>query len=227
MMKNIAVVLAAGSGSRFGGQMPKQFIDLNGRMVIDYSIETFIQCPAIDEVAVVVHPDYFELICDEIDLRKWDKVHNIIEGGKERYLSSVNALSSLYDSDDDTNIIFHDAARPWLSPAIVNRVVAALEKYEAVGVGIPTTDTVWEVVSSGSSSTVISRIPDRPRIYRAQTPQAFRYPLIHRAYQRALLDPGFRATDDCGVLLKYMPDIEIHVVEGDEANRKITFSYDL
>lgn len=234
-MKNIAVILAGGTGSRMGAQVPKQFLPLAGRTVIEHSIETFASHPSIDEVAVVVHPDWRGHM-EEIAKRL--KVSRIIDGGSERYMSSINAIMAYIDEPDDTNLLLHDAARPCVSREIVDRVVAALERHEAVGVAVPSTDTVWEVhpdvsgqwsVDSGQYDIprFVARIPERRLMWRAQTPQAFRLPLIRDAYQRALQDPQFQTTDDCGVVRKYMPGTKITVVEGSERNLKVTTPQDI
>ena len=220
-MKNIAIVLAGGTGIRMGSPVPKQFLDRAGSPVIEHSVKAFASHPAIDEVAVVVHPDWME------HAKRMFPAFRILEGGSERYLSTLNAVAAYLDCPDDTNLIFHDAARPWVSHEVIDRVVKALEKHEAVGVGIPSTDTVWEVRQELSGDRFISRIPERKQMWRAQTPQAFRLWVIRDAYQRALQDPSFAATDDCSVVRKYMPEMKIYIVEGDEANRKITFAEDL
>ena len=220
-MKNIAIILAAGTGSRMGSPVPKQFLDLDGSTVLEHSVEALASHPAIDEVAIVVHPDWME------HARKVVPVFRLIEGGSERHLSTLNAVEAYLDYPDDTNLIFHDAARPLISQEVIARVTQALERHEAVGVGIPSTDTVWEVRQELSGERFIARIPERRQMWRAQTPQAFRLWVIRDAYQRALQDPQFTATDDCGVVRKYMPEMKIHVVEGEERNRKITFPEDL
>ncbi|MBQ1408947.1 MAG: 2-C-methyl-D-erythritol 4-phosphate cytidylyltransferase [Bacteroidales bacterium] len=230
---NIAVILAGGTGSRMGGSLPKQFLDLDGRPVIVNSIEAFDSHPAIDEVAVVIHPDWRGRMEEIVAQGHWQKVKKIIDGGSERYMSSLNAIIAYIDEPDDTNLLLHDAARPFLSADIIDRVVSALERHDAVGVAVPSTDTVWEVhpdfivEQTTEISRFVARIPERKLMWRAQTPQAFRLPLIRDAYQRALQDPRFQATDDCGVVRKYMPGTKITVVEGNERNRKITFPEDL
>jgi 2-C-methyl-D-erythritol 4-phosphate cytidylyltransferase len=242
MMRNIAVILAGGTGSRMGSSVPKQFMSLAGRTVIEYSIETFCNHPVIDEVAVVVHPDWrgrMEEIVERLKVKgERLKVSRIIDGGSERYMSSLNAIMAYIDEPDDTNLLLHDAARPFVTAEIIDRVVAALGNHEAVGVAVPSTDTVWEVHPDMSGELIVNsekceiprfvaRIPERRLMWRAQTPQAFRLPLIRDAYQRALQDPQFQATDDCGVVRKYMPDTKITVVEGSERNMKITHADDL
>lgn len=243
-MKNIAVVLAGGTGSRVGGPVPKQFMPLEGRAVIEYSVEIFNNHSAIDEVAVVVHPDWRGEMEKIVSRNRWTKMRRVIDGGSERYMSSLNAIMAYIDEGDDTNLLLHDAARPWVTTEIVDRVLRALRCHEAVGVAVRSTDTVWEVhpdvngemgmrdeelgIRNGvfEMPRFVARIPERKLMWRAQTPQAFRLPLIRDAYQRALQDPRFQATDDCGVVRKYMPGTRIAVVEGEEGNRKITFAED-
>ena len=237
-MKNIAVILAGGTGSRMGSSVPKQFLPLAGRTVIEHSIETFNNHPAIDEVAVVIHPDWRGRMEEIVAAGHWKKVKKIVDGGSERYMSSLNAVMAYIDEPDDTNLLLHDAARPWVTKEIVDRVIDALQHHEAVGVAVPSTDTVWEVHPDMNEELrikneefimprFVARIPERKLMWRAQTPQAFRLPLIRDAYQRALQDPMFQATDDCGVVRKYLPGIKITVVEGSEENRKITFAEDI
>ena len=226
---NVAVILAGGTGSRMGADRPKQFLPLEGMTVIEKAVEAFEQAPAIDETAIVVHPDWLEHTRQIAARHNWHKLSKIVEGGDERYMSSLNAIAAFLDYPDETNLILHDAARPWVSQDIIARVAAALETHEAVGVAIPSTDTVWEVRQDFDPqlSKFISRIPERITMWRAQTPQAFRLPLIRDAYQHALQDPQFHATDDCSVVRRYMPGTKIYVVPGEEQNRKITYPTDL
>ena len=224
---NIAIILAGGTGKRMGNDIPKQFLELDGKTVIEHSIDAFEQVDGIDEIAVVVHPSWMEHMEHIATNREWKKLSHLLEGGEERYFSSLNAIAAYLDYPDDTNLILHDAARPWVSPDIIKNVLEALGKHEAVGVGVPSTDTVWEVRRELSGERFVARIPERKLMWRAQTPQAFRLPVIRDAYQRALQDPNFTATDDCGVVRQYMPEIKTYIVEGEEQNKKITFKEDL
>ncbi len=237
-MKNIAVVLAGGTGRRMGSPVPKQFMELGGRAVIEYSVESFNSHAAIDEVAVVVHADWRQEMEAIVGRNGWEKLTRVIDGGSERYMSTLNALMVYIDEPDDTNLLLHDAARPLVSKEIVDRVVEALERCEAVGVAVPSTDTVWEVHPDVSYELgvrsyefgvprFVARIPERRLMWRAQTPQGFRLPVLRDAYQRALQDPQFAATDDCGVVRRYMPGVKIAVVEGEERNMKLTCADDM
>lgn len=221
---NVAVILAGGTGSRMGADMPKQFLPLEGMPVIAHSIQAFDRSPYIDEIMVVVHPDWLDHMAQLARQYCCCKMRRIVLGGSERYMSSLHAIEALSAYSDTTNIILHDAARPWLTPSLIQRVCEALQDHTAVGVGIPSTDTIWQVHPNQGT---IQAIPNRATMWRAQTPQAFHLPVIAEAYRRALTDPHLQATDDCGVLLRYMPEIPIYIVEGEEQNRKITFPSDL
>ena len=220
-MRNVAVILAGGVGSRMGCAIPKQFLEFKGRPLIEYAVERFDRHASIDEIAIVMHPDYLDRMERIVRKNGWSKVRKLLKGGAERTDSSLAAIRA-YEGEPDVNLLLHDAARPWVSEETVTRVVEALETHEAVGVAIPSTDTVW-MVEQGK----VSAIPSRKKMWLAQTPQAFRLPLIAEAYRRALQDPDFRATDDCGVVLKYIPESEIIAVLGEVQNSKVTFPEDL
>lgn len=229
---NIAVILAGGSGSRFGGDEPKQFASIDGRTVLEHSVAAFANVEGIDEVCVVSHPDWIEKVKELVG--NGQQAIRFIEGGSERYMSSLNAIMAYIDYADDTNLIFHDAARPCVARETVGAVLKALKRYEAVGVGVPATDTLWEVTmtmegmeQSPEQPYSLLRVPERKHYWMAQTPQAFRLPVIRDAYQRALQDPMFQASDDCGVVARYMPEVKIHLVRGDANNIKVTHPHDL
>lgn len=217
---NVAVILAGGSGKRAGTDKPKQFCLLGGKLVIEYAVEVFEHHKDIDEIAVVVHPGYVSEIERLISKNKWTKVRKILKGGRERSDSTLAALS-IY-TEPDVKLIFHDAVRPLLSPDIIGEVIDALRHSNAVDVAIPSTDTIVQVEEGR-----IVAIPDRSQMWRSQTPQAFKQWLIRQAYDRATADPDFKATDDCGVVKKYLPEERIVVVRGEEKNMKLTYKEDM
>ena len=236
-MQNIAVILAGGIGARVGGNTPKQLLPLSdGLSVLEHAVNAFEQSPYIHEICIVMHPDYIAYAEQMLLANAWQKVHHVIPGGKERWESSVNAIRALtpytLHPTPITNLLLHDAARPFVSQEIIARVCEALEEHEAVTVAIPSTDTVYEMANNK-----VARIPQRSTIMRAQTPQAFRLELIAEAYTKALgvdslsaeacIACSLPATDDCGIVHEYMPEVPIHIVEGDEQNRKITFKEDI
>lgn len=220
MPRHIAIILAGGSGKRAGLERPKQYALLSGRPVIAHSIETFEHHPGIDEVAVVVGEGYQEEIEKMVAVYGWKKVKQVLTGGRERSDSSLAAIKA-YTAEDDY-LIFHDAARPLVSLAIVDRVISTLNDAVAVGTAVPAVDTIIETHEGRLVHT-----PDRSRLSRMQTPQAFRRDIIAKAYRLAKSDPTFRATDDCGVVKKYLPDTPIYIVDGEEGNLKLTFAEDL
>lgn len=219
---NIAVVLAGGSGQRFGADLPKQFLPIAGKTVIEHSVSAFEQCGAIDEIAVVMHTDYLPMMQEIIGRNDWKKVRKLLPGGAERHYSTLSAINA-YENTSDANLIFHDAARPAVSQRIINETVTALQTHPAVAVAVPTTDTVFEVTEDGG---FITGIPLRNRLRCAQTPQAFHIDVIREAYRKALQDPNFTSTDDCGVLHKYCPEVPIFIVPGDPTNLKLTYPDD-
>jgi 2-C-methyl-D-erythritol 4-phosphate cytidylyltransferase len=228
---NIAVILAGGTGSRMGNEIPKQFLKIAEKTVIEHTIEVFERNSFIDEIAIVVHPDYIDEMNNivQIGARRTLPVHQralpvqIIKGGNERYASSLAAVRA-YRQFPEYNLLFHDAVRPLVSDRIINDVVTALAQYNAVAVAIPTTDTIFEV---DEFHHFIKNIPNRSCLYRAQTPQAFNVKTIQKAFDLALQDVNFQSTDDCGIVAKYLPDEKICVVQGEVNNMKLTYKEDI
>lgn len=223
-MKNIAVILAGGVGSRLNAGIPKQFIKVAGMSIIEHSITIFEQHDQIDEIVIVANEAYHNKIFNYILKNNFKKVKKVLCSGKERYQSSLSAIYA-YENEyaDECNLIFHDAVRPLLSKEIITEVVKALRDYNAVDVAVPSSDTIIEI----DENEIIKKIPPRQSLRRGQTPQGFRLSTIKKAYEIALQDPNFRTTDDCNVVLTYIPEEKIKVVAGSEANMKLTFKEDL
>lgn len=218
--RNIAIILAGGSGSRMGGVLPKQFFPLGKKTVLELAVEAFEQNAHIHETAIVCAPEWKEKVQDMAAQNHWRKLRNILPGGAERYRSSLSAIQAYQDSG--ANLIFHDAARPLVSQRIIDDVCAALEQHQAVDVALPCTDTILQVKDG-----FIESVPDRNRLMRSQTPQAFRAEVIAKAYENALKDADFTTTDDCGVVLRYLPEVPVFIVPGEERNLKLTTPQDL
>lgn len=217
---NVAVILAGGVGNRLDKSHPKQFFKVAGKTVIEHTVNVFEKNRMIDEIAIVINPNYQVTIEDLVLSNRWKKVRKILKGGAERYHSSLAAVKA-YAGAGNINLIFHDAVRPLISDRIIDDTVAALEKYNAVDVAIPAVDTI--ISTEGD---FIDAIPERSKLRRGQTPQGFKLNTIRRAYELALQDPSFKSTDDCGVVLKYLPDEKIYVVKGEEVNMKLTYKED-
>lgn len=234
-MKNIAVILAGGIGARVGGSTPKQLLPLpDGRTVLEHAVSAFEQSDCIDDICIVMHPDYIATAEQFLLKNSWQKVSHIIPGGKERWESSVNAIrlyQNLLPMEEFavSNILLHDAARPFVSQTIIADVCRALQTCEAITVAVPAIDTMYVVEGRQDSAEGkrVQSIPPRRTLMRAQTPQAFRLPLIAEAYDIALRHSDLQPTDDCGVVHTYLPATPIRIVAGEEQNRKITYKEDL
>lgn len=219
MKKNVAIILAGGIGSRLGLSTPKQFFKVAGKMVIEHTVDAFEHNQYINEIALVSNPVYIPEVENLILKNSWKKVKKVLKGGKERYDSSLSAIQAY--ANQDVNLIFHDAVRPLVSQRIIDDVVKALQTYQAIDVALPSADTIIEIEGD-----FISNIPDRSRLKRGQTPQAFHIETIRKAYEIALTDPNFKVTDDCGVVKKYLPETPVYVVAGEESNMKLTYKED-
>ncbi len=216
----VAVVLGGGAGNRFGATVPKQLLTLGGTTLVERCVAAFRRAPGVDQVLLVMPPGY----ADEAARLVGDQVSGVITGGVTRSDSVRNALDHLAASQapETTGVLLHDAARPLVTQRIIADCVKALRRYDAVGTAIPTSDTI--VVAENG---VMSHVPPRETLQRCQTPQCFRLSVIAQAHKLAAADPGFVPTDDCGVVLRYLPGVPVHVVPGSERNIKITYPGDL
>ena len=217
------MILAAGSGSRTGLSTPKQFLPLGGKTVLEHSVQTFNDHPGIDEVVIVTATEFIERVQAIVKANRWTKVSAVLPGGKERFDSSLAAVRHFADNPDAV-MLFHDAARPLVSERIISDAIKAMEMYDAVDVAIPAVDTI---VQCNREGTHMESIQDRNLLWRMQTPQGFRQKTIQEAYRIALQDPQFTATDDCGTVLRYLPDVKVGIVRGSERNIKLTYADDL
>ncbi len=218
-LRTVAAVLAGGTGTRVGLQTPKQLVKVAGKAIIEHTVEALQNCDLVDEIVVLMTPGYTDEVSRLLGNR-YPKVSKVLAGGASRNETTQRALDAI--SDDEANVLLHDAVRPLLDQRIIEDCVRALRTYEAVDVAIPSADTIIEV-----DSDVIVSIPDRGRLRRGQTPQCFRLSTIRKAYALAWQDPHFTATDDCSVVLKYLPEVPIYVVTGAEHNMKITHPVDI
>ena len=220
MSKNVAVILAGGVGTRVGLDIPKQLIKIAGRTILEHTIQLFNDHPSVDEVIVMMTPGHLDAVHDILRPGHYAKVSQVLEGADTRNGTTLRALAAI---DEDSVVLFHDAVRPLVAPRIIGECFEALQQYDAVDVAIPSADTIVEV---GDSNT-IEAIPPRARLMRGQTPQGFRASTIKRAYEVAGQDPNFEATDDCSVVLRYLPETPIWVVRGEERNMKVTEPIDV
>ena len=216
-MKNYAIILASGTGSRSGLNIPKQFFKIKNKTLLEYSIEAFQFNEKIDAIIVVSNPDFIDLT-KELSI-KYSKVINILPGGETRQKSSEIGVNSI---QEEVNVLIHDAVRPFVSQNIINECVEALKKYNAINVAIESSDTILEI----DENNFIKSIPQRNILRRVQTPQCFKLNIIKEAHKLANCDKDFQPTDDCGLVLKYKL-APIYVVKGNESNIKVTYPSDL
>lgn len=219
---NIAIILAGGSGTRMGSDIPKQFIDIYGKPLIIHTLESFDINSSIDYMVVVCKEEWKE------DLKIWirqygiNKVKWIVNGGKTRQESIYNALKNI-DSEctSESIVLIHDAARPLISQRIIEENVLKAKEFGAVDTVIPTADTIVR----SSNGEFIDNVPVRRELYLGQTPQSFKYNLIMKAHKNALNKNKKDATDDCQLVLDL--DEKVYFVNGDKLNFKITTFEDL
>jgi 2-C-methyl-D-erythritol 4-phosphate cytidylyltransferase len=230
-MRMVAAVLGGGVGQRLGASLPKQLLTLGGKTLIEHCVAAFEAAPGIDEILVVMARGYTGPV--EALLAKgglagsgYRKVTGVIEGGVSRPDSARAALAAIAAGAGpgavECGVLLHDAARPLVDQRIIADCVAALRVHDAAGVAVPASDTM--VVTENG---VMHSVPPRETLFRCQTPQCFRLSVITRAHELAAADPGFSPTDDCGVVLRYLPGVDVHIVPGSERNMKVTYPQDL
>jgi len=186
-------------------------------------VAAFDGAPAVDAVLVVMAASHAAQAREALAAGGYRKLAGVIAGGPTRVESTRRAIEELGNSECD--VLFHDAARPLVDQRIIADCAAALATHRAVAVAVPSSDTI-AVVADGA----MTDMPRRDSLMRLQTPQGFRLSVIRRAHELAATDPRFGdlpATDDCGIVLRYLPEISVHIVPGSERNLKITFPGDL
>ena len=217
-MKNYSIILASGSGSRFGSETPKQFIEIGGKTILEYTTEIFEKSELIDEIFIVITPEYRNKAKEILQKNSYKKVTKLLNGGKTRKESSFIGINAI--TDEEANVLIHDCARPFLTQEIISSCIKALEKYNAVSIAIPTTDTIIET----NEFNIITNIPQRTNLKRIQTPQCFKLSLIKKAHELSKDDNNF--TDDCGMIVKNNLS-DVYIVKGSDENIKITYPDDI
>ncbi len=217
-MKNIALLLASGSGKRCGLDYPKQFALIGYKTILEITVEAFQNHKLIDEIILVTSQDYIDKVKELTN--KYSKVSNVVLGGETRKDSSYNGINAI--NDDEAKVLIHDAVRPLISEQIISNCIESLNQYNAICVGIPSTDTILMIDDDEN----IKNIPSRKFLYRAQTPQCFKLCVIKEAHKKAALDEKCSVTDDCGLVINYTNE-KIHVISGSEDNIKVTYKEDI
>lgn len=216
-MKTIAIIPSGGIGKRINSSLPKQYISVNGKELISYTLNVFQQCNLVNEIVVAAQPDYFDLLENIKQRDKILKLTNVVKGGLERQTSVYNAMKSL-DAGDEDLIIVHDAARPLLPPDILTNAIKSAEKFDNIVVALKAKDTLVK----GDST--IEEYIERDDIYYVQTPQIFRYKILIDAMIKAE-NENFLGTDES--MLVKRASYKINIIEGSSLNFKITTNSDL
>ena len=215
---NIALILAAGSGTRMGNaDKPKQFLPIYGKPLMIHTIEAF------DKIVIVTNEQYIDQVkvwCKQYGL---SKVKDVVAGGNSRQISVYNGLKAVEElvSSPDDIIVIHDAARPLISQKIINDNIAVCKQFGAVDTVIKASDTIIR----SKDNEIISDIPNRNELYQGQTPQTFKFNIIKDAHEKALKEDIPNVTDDAKLVLSF--GIDVHLVEGSAQNFKITTFDDL
>ena len=216
-MSVCAVVPAGGTGTRMGGTVPKQFLELDGKPILYYTLKTLQDCGIISELILVVPEKEYDNACTDW-LGKPEIVTKVVVGGEKRQDSVYNGFCEL--SPQTEIVLVHDGVRPFLSHQMIQESVDAAREYGAAITAIPVNDTIKRVDDSG----MVSQTVDRDGLWRVQTPQVFRYELLQEAFKKANSEK-FYGTDE-GTLIEHLGK-PIKVIEGSEQNIKITRPEDL
>lgn len=232
MFKNqrvIGIIVAAGQGKRLGSSLPKQFLKMRGKTILEMSVEAFLRSELVDEIRIAANGDYFDLtrqICE-----RFSKVEGIVVGGAERQDSVHAALDS--EIEDDAIVLVHDAARPFVSQEVITRVTESASAFGAAVPAVPVKDTIRQMEETGGCGEGFpggegdgskSHALRREMLAAVQTPQGFRVAILREALEKAKED-GFFGTDDASLVERL--GINIRMVRGEDANRKITTKEDL
>ena len=205
---NSAIILAGGSGSRIEGETPKQFLKINRKDILSYSVKTFLNHPKVNEVIIVGHPDWIDKITEDYQQCK------VVQGGKRRQDSSLNGVRG--SNDKSENILIHDAARPFISHQIISACLEALNNCNGSAPVMRASNSLIQL-DKGKASYI-----DRSTIYEVQTPQCFKKKLIGD-----ILSTDVEGTDEIGMVLQLFPHKKLEFIAGEEMNKKITTIEDL
>ena len=221
---NVALILAAGTGSRMGNtDKPKQFLPIYGKPLMVHTIEAFEINDEVDAIVISTNEEYIDdvkVMCKQYDL---SKVKAVVAGGASRQISVCNGLQGVkgIGAKDDDIVIIHDSARPLISQKIISENIKVCKQFGAVDTVIKASDTI---VHSQDNQT-IKDIPPRSELYQGQTPQTFKMSVIMKAHDAVKGKDIPNVTDDTKLVL--MQGIDVHLVEGDKLNFKITTFDDL
>lgn len=215
-----AIIAAGGIGSRMGSDMPKQYIKVGGKEIIRHTAEKFSAISRIDKVIILCPEDWVSFT----KLLFTDEKITVISGGTTRNDTLMKAIDFIEATDglsEETLLVTHDAVRPFVTAEIIENNIDALIKYGATGTAIPATDTIFE----SRDKEVISTVPDRSKLFQAQTPQCFGALKLRELYNSLSDSEKEILTDACKIYT--IKGYDVHLVKGHVSNIKITYPYDL
>jgi 2-C-methyl-D-erythritol 4-phosphate cytidylyltransferase len=218
MQKNTAIILAGGSGNRMKQEVPKAFLEIHEKYLIEYSIIQFKKCELIHEIILVVPLDYLKISVEAIKT-KYSKISKVRQGAASRYESSCIGVNAV--AQDTTKVLIHDAARPFLTQKMIEESIVALDQFDAINILAPVSDTLVQLKDQK-----FSHLLDRSQIRKAQTPQSFKLSSIKKAQELAQNTPIEQITDDFGLVIQHQTGSHSWI-EGSQMNFKITYPEDL
>jgi 2-C-methyl-D-erythritol 4-phosphate cytidylyltransferase len=225
-MQVFTILPAAGLGTRMAGPQPKQFLALDGIPILIHSLRAFASVPRVTAIYVAVRKPEMERV--QAQIAEYGEAYGfagkvrVVEGGDHRQESVSHALAALAAEPDDI-VLVHDAVRPLIDEATINRTIDAVIEHGAAIAGMPAVDTIKQVERTAHGALITSTIP-REFVVLAQTPQGFRYGLLQRAFAEAIAD-GFVGTDEASLVER--AGLPVAVVHGSQINLKITQAGDL
>lgn len=211
------IVLAAGQGKRMKAGKNKQFIELEGKPVIVHTLSVFEADPWCSEIKLVINEKEKDIFKELLHQYPVQKIKEMVIGGEERQDSVYNGLTSLQSAEI---VLVHDGARPFISQEVIHNLVEKASKEGAAIVGVPVKDTIKRVSKAG----VVEQTVERSSLWSIQTPQAFRYPILKEAHEKAKT-ANYLGTDEASLVERIQ--VPVHIVEGEYENFKLTTPEDL
>lgn len=222
---NIAIMLSGGVGTRVGGDIPKQYIEIKGKRIIYYSLDSIARSNLIDKICIVASKEWQNVLIDEIDAKTKEKLIGYAEPGENRQLSILNGLkvikSNIPNVTDDDLVFIHDAARPYLTEEMIKNYIEAVEGHDGVLPVLPMKDTVY----MSEDGKTISSLLDRKTIFAGQAPEVFRFNKYLKANEVLLPDRIKLINGSTEPAI--MAGMDIAMVMGEEKNIKITTQSDI
>ena len=223
MSKNIAVILSGGTGTRLGGDVPKQYIEVNGKAIIMYCVETIVRMPEIDEMVICLADEWKAFVQEELNRAGITKQVVYSQPGEVRQLTIYNALKVLHEQgmEEDAIVVIHDAARPLVSEALLRRCIDGCKESDGVLPVLPVKDTLY-MSKDGNS---ISALLKRSEIVAGQAPEAFRFGKYMAVHDQMKYEDILKISGSTEIA--YKAGLNIKLVPGEELNFKITTTEDL